>query len=174
MTSIYIYNNLNNLMYSLNTYNLKNNKTNNIYSKKIILKKEILSDNKIYSFNSWFGTFIYGFYVNIKDTYKYIFNLDLIENDDNIKIEYLSINNDYHSKNKNNLLSDYEFLSLKRSIFNYIEDFAISKNKTKIIIDIHQNMKRFNYELKDEGFINSNNRCIDNYYWFEAVKKIKK
>jgi hypothetical protein len=161
-------------MYSLNTYNLKNNKTNNIYSKKIILKKEILSDNKIYSFNSWFGTFIYGFYVNIKDTYKYIFNLDLIENDDNIKIEYLSINNDYHSKNKNNLLSDYEFLSLKRSIFNYIEDFAISKNKTKIIIDIHQNMKRFNYELKDEGFINSNNRCIDNYYWFEAVKKIKK
>jgi hypothetical protein len=101
-------------------------------------------------------------------------SLDLIENDDNIKIEYLSINNDYHSKNKNNLLSDYEFLSLKRSIFNYIEDFAISKNKTKIIIDIHQNMKRFNYELKDEGFINSNNRCIDNYYWFEAVKKIKK
>jgi hypothetical protein len=161
-------------MYSLNTYNLKNNKTNNIYSKKIILKKEILSDNKIHSFNSWFGTFIYGFYVNIKDTYKYIFNLDLIENDDNIKIEYLSINNDYHSKNKNNLLSDYEFLSLKRSIFNYIEDFAISKNKTKIIIDIHTNMKRFNYELKDEGFVNSNNRCIDNYYWFEAVKKIKK
>ena len=174
MTSIYIYNNLNNLMYSLNTYNLKNNKTNDYYSKKIILKKDFSSDNKIYSFNSWFGTFIYGFYVNIKDTYKYIFNLDLIENDDNIKIEYLSINNDYHSKNKNNLLSDYEFLSLKRSIFNYIEDFAISKNKTKIIIDIHTNMKRFNYELKDEGFVNSNNRCIDNYYWFEAVKKIKK
>jgi hypothetical protein len=174
MSAIYFYNNLNNLLYSLNTYNFKNNKTNDYYSKKIILKTEFYSDNKIYSFNSWFGTFIYEFYVNIKDTYKYIFNLDLIENDDNIKIEYLSINNDYHSKNKNNLLSDYEFLSLKRSIFNYIEDFAISKNKTKIIIDIHQNMKRFNYELKDEGFINSNNRCIDNYYWFEAVKKIKK
>jgi hypothetical protein len=175
MSAIYFYNNLNNLLYSLNTYNFKNNKTNDYYSKKIILKSEFSSDNKIYSFNSWFGTFIYGFYVNIIDNYNYIFSLDLIENDDNIKIEHLSINNDYYySKNNNKFLTDNEVLILKKSIFNYIEDFAISKNKTKIIIDIHQNMKRFTYELKDEGFINSNNRCIDNYYWYEAVKEIKK
>ena len=81
----------------------------------------------------------------------------------------MRINNDYYDN-----LSDNEVSILKKTLFNYIEDFAISKNKTKIIIDIHQNMKRFNYELKDEGFINSNNRCIDNYYWYEAVKEIKK
>jgi hypothetical protein len=187
MYSISVYNNLNNLIHSLNTCNFFNNKTNDYYSKKIILKSEISSDNKIHSFKSWLGTIIYGFYVDIVDNYNFIFSLDLIENDDNIKIEHISINNDYYNNiyeyynnhynynhYHNQLLTDNEVLILKKSIFNFIEDFAISKNKTKIIIDIHQNMKRFNHELKDEGFVNSNNRCIDNYYWFEAVKEIKK
>jgi hypothetical protein len=168
-------------MYSLNTYNLKNNKTNIIYSKKIILKTDINNFNNIYSFKAWSDSVIHflnvNIYTTIYDTYNYIFNLDLIENNDNIKIKDLSINNDYYSNKNyiyNKLLSDNEFLSLKKSIFNYIEDFAISKNKSKIIIDIHTNMKRFNYELKDEGFIITNIFCNDNYYWCEAVKEIKK
>jgi hypothetical protein len=42
----------------------------------------------------------------------------------------LRINNDYYDN-----LCDNEVSILKKTLFNYIEDFAISKNKTKIIID---------------------------------------
>jgi hypothetical protein len=42
----------------------------------------------------------------------------------------LKINNDYYI-----LLSNNELSILKKTLFNYIEDFAISKNKTKIIIN---------------------------------------
>jgi hypothetical protein len=55
----------------------------------------------------------------------------------------LKINNDYYI-----LLSNNELSILKKTLFNYIEDFAISKNKTKII--------------------------INNPFRFETIKEIKK
>jgi hypothetical protein len=150
---------------------LKNNSftyTIDINSTNYILKQDITSDLKNYSLKCWLSTSTHKSYNN---NYS-IFSLDLIINDDNIKIEHLSINNDYYDNIKN--LSKNEVLMLRKVIFDYIEDLAISKNKTKIIIDIHNNMKRFDNELKDEGFVNSFNRCIDNYFWFETVKEIKK
>jgi len=100
----------------------------------------------------------------------------IVLNDDNIKIEYLNINNDYYSKkfNEIKILTDDEYKLLKDAIFDYIETSAYLNDKSKIIIDIHNNLERFNYELKELGFINTKRRCIDNSYWLEAEKNIKK
>ena len=54
----------------------------------------------------------------------------------------------------------------------YIENVAKSNNINKITIDIHSNLERYNCELKDEGFIVTNNRCYDNPFWFIAEKII--
>ena len=173
MSSINIYNTLDNLLYSLKNNSFTYTNDIDINSTNYILKQDITSDLKNYSFKCWLSTSTHKSYNN---NYS-IFSLDLIINDDNIKIEHLSINNDYYDNEYNSNiknLSKNEVLMLKKVIFDYIEDLAISKNKTKIIIDIHNNMKRFDNELKDEGFINSFNRCIDNPFWFEAVKEIKK
>ena len=175
MSSIYIYNSLDNLLYSLkNNYSFK--ATNDFHSTKYILKKDITSDLRSYSLQCWLSTCLYGYYMENKNKNNSIFSLDLIINDDNIKIEHLSINNDYYDNQYNDrtkILSNNEVSMLKNVIFDYIEDLAISKNKNKLSIDIHNNMKRFDTELKDEGFINTSNRCVDNPFWFEAVKNIK-
>jgi len=142
MTSINIYNSLDNLLYSLKNNNYSFKATNDFHSTKYILKKDITSDLRSYSLQCWLSTCLYDYL---------IFSLDLIINDDNIKIEHLSINNDYYDNQYNDrtkILSNNEVSMLKNIIFDYIEDLAISKNKNKLIIDIHNNMKRFDNELK--------------------------
>jgi hypothetical protein len=176
MTSIYICNTLDNLLYSLKNNNYSSKDTNDFHSTKYILKRDITSDLKNYSLRCWLSSSSYDYYMESNDNNYSIFSLDLIINDDNIKIEHLYINNDYYDREYNSNiknLSNNEVLMLKKVIFDYIEDLAISKNKNKLIIDIHNNMKRFDNELKEEGFITTYNRCVDNPFWFEAVKYIK-
>ena len=112
------------------------------------------------------------------EAYKYtnvILNANYNINRDNIKIEYLYINNDYYANkfNEKLILTDYEYISLKEAIFNYIEMTAYKNGKTKLIIDIHNNMERYEYELKDIGFIKTDRRCLDNSFWYEAEKILK-
>jgi hypothetical protein len=86
------------------------------------------------------------------------------------------IDNDYYSNkfNKHNILSNDEYMTLKYACINYIENEAIKNGIDKIIIDIHRNMERYNYELKDIGFVITDRRCIHNLFWYEAEKMIKK
>lgn len=182
-SSISIYNNFDNLVYSLKTNNLNNNakkyfllKTNNLNTNaKFIIKTDISANKKHYSLRCWLSMCLFNFYTESKNNDNSIFSVDYIENDENIKIEYLEINNDFYDKEYNynkKILSDSEVLILKKAVFDYIENVAISENKNKLIIDIHNNMKRYDKELKEEGFINTNKRCIDNPFWYEAVKTI--
>ena len=95
-------------------------------------------------------------------------------NEDNLKINYLEINNDYYSKlfNQPTILTNDEYIMIKKAIINYIELIAINNGKTKIVIDIHHNLNRYNHDLKEMGFIITNRNCFDNSFWFEAEKQI--
>lgn len=96
--------------------------------------------------------------------------------DNYLKINYLYINNDYYSNylNEPKILSNDEYISLKNAFICYIEKLALDNEKEKIIIDVHHNMKRYNHELKDMGFIITNRKCLDNSFWYEAEKTLKK
>ena len=96
-----------------------------------------------------------------------------------LKIDYLSVNNDFYDTKQlsydNDLkiiLAKEETTLLNKYLIKYIENISKSKNITKIIIDVHNNMERFNLELKDLGFILTDNRCEDNPYWFKAEKNL--
>ena len=111
-----------------------------------------------------------------------IFSLDFNINKDDkknpfIKIDYLYVNNDYNDlfnyKIKTNLLLNYdETKTIIKSLINYIENWGIKKNINKIIIDINSNLVRYNYELKDLGFIPTDKKCLFNPSWIEAEKII--
>lgn len=131
------------------------------------------------------ASYIYNYTLKINNNDKYktikaykndnlILSLNYYFTNDNIKIEYLNINNDYYTNkfNKKKILTDDEFILLKNALFDYIENEAYNNNKTKIIIDIHNNLERYYYELEVLGFIKTERRCIDNYFWFEAEKMI--
>jgi hypothetical protein len=68
--------------------------------------------------------------------------------------------------------SDDETILIKKSIIKFIENFAIKENINKIIIDVHNNLERYNYELKDLGFILNYNINNINPYWIQAEKII--
>ena len=71
------------------------------------------------------------------------------------------------------LLVDEETTLIKISLLKFIENWAIKEKINKIIIDIHSNLERYNYELIDLGFIpNFNNKCKLNPYWIEAEKRL--
>lgn len=154
----YKYNNITSLANSLSSCNFYNNNDNN---NDIELKIYINETN----------------YYSIKATYinNTIFSLNFDIKDDKIRIEYLNINNDYYSNkfNEKIFLTIDEYKLLKEAIFNYIEKIAYKNNKRRIIIDIHNNLERYNYELKDIGFIITNRRCIDNTFWIETEKILK-
>ena len=137
------------------------------------MKYDCNNENNYHSIRAW----VSNNYLDIIYNYdKNILSLDYYICDDNIKIEYLCINNDFYSDkfNENVFLTKKEYMIVKNAVFNYIENIAIYNNKYKLIIDIHNNLDRYNAELKDLGFINTYRKCYNNFFWYEAEKILKK
>ena len=99
--------------------------------------------------------------------------LDYTINNDHIKIEYLSISDDFDiNYRKNIILNDNDAIELKNSLILYIENIAKINNLNKIIIDVHNNLKYYNKYFKDNNFIITDKRCNDNPFWIETEKII--
>jgi hypothetical protein len=88
------------------------------------------------------------FYVDIEmNSNKLQFNRIII---DDTKFK----NNDYvlYNYNLEKILDNNEYKIIKKIIFTYLSIYANNQNINKIIMTIHNNKKRFNIELKEEGF----------------------
>jgi hypothetical protein len=173
-TSIYYYNNFKTFtnILALGFNNLLQSKE---YISPCINNIICKIDNKDMDYNS-IKAWKYNYISDIYNENNIIFHLEYKLTDNSIKINYLMIDNDYYSNkfNKHNILSYDEYMTLKYACINYIENEAIKNGIDKIIIDIHRNMERYNYELKDIGFVITDRRCIHNLFWYEAEKMIKK
>ena len=108
--------------------------------------------------NDTFDNYIGGIYFTIN------------KKDDYIKINNLSINNDFYCKKYNNLiiLTDNEYKQLKKSFIDYIKNIAIYNNISRVVIDVHENLLRFNNELLEEGFKITEKITIDSPYYIEV------
>ena len=154
-------------------------KINRIFDNKYIIRQTIY-DNYKYNFLCWKSKCLYNIYFDDYSYYRKIFALDFKITNDMLKIKHLSINNDYNDKksiinnDKNKLrLTDEETKEVKIFVFDFIKKTAIEKNVNKIVIDIHSNLERYNYELKKEGFIpNYDIKCYDNPFWIQAEKSM--
>jgi len=134
------------------------------FNKYII--SQTIYDNYKYNFLCWKSRCLYNIYYDDYSYNRKVFALDFNITRDMLKIKHLSINNDYYDKNsitnyynkydydENKLkLTDDETKEVKIYVFDLIKKIAIEKNVNKIVIDIHSNLERYNYELKKEGFI---------------------
>jgi hypothetical protein len=151
------------------------NNINRIYGNKFLLKQTNF-DNIKYNYLCWKSRCLYNIYFDEYSDNKKIFALDFNISKDILKIKHLSINNDYYDKidNKNkNKLNDEELMQVKFFVFDLIKNKAIEKNINKVVIDIHSNLERYNYDLKNEGFIpNFDIKSNDNPLWIQAEKTI--
>jgi len=166
-------------IYSNNNYIVKHNNYNTRFRNSI----------EYHNIKCWKSKCISNYYIDNDNEDNTIFSLDFNINKDDInnhfiKIDYLEINNDFYDNKythyydktyriRNIIINDEENKLIRRSLINFIENWAIKENISKIIIDIHSNLERYNYELKDEGFIPTDKKCLLNPYWIEAEKIIK-
>ena len=64
------------------------------------------------------------------------------------------LNNDYNHYNYNieKILNNNEYKKIKKLIFSNLYTYAKYKNINNITMTVNNNKKRYNYELKEEGF----------------------
>ena len=156
-----------------------------IYGDKYLIKRTVF-DNYKHNLLCWQSTCLYNMYFNEYSYNRKIFALDFNIYKDMLKIKHLSINNDYNDKtlktyhlNHNDkdrlLLTQEESNEVKRFVFDFIESTAIENKVNKIVIDINNNLERYNCELKNEGFTpNYDTKTHSNPCWIEAEKFIYK
>ena len=173
--NIYIFNNFSTLTNSLNNYNMKSDL--NIFLNDKYIIGECIIDDKYKFIRIWKSKAFFNYYFNEMDIIdNLICCLDYKIDNDNIKIEYLSISDnfdkydDYFNKKKY-ILNDYESNELKNSLIKYIENIAKINNKNKIIVYLHLNNKYYNKYYKDCGFILTDIKS-DNSLYKKAEKII--
>ena len=155
-----------------------------LYSNNYIVEQNNYNIRNLIEYHNircWKSNCIFNLYIENPDNDNIIFSLDFSINKDDInntfiKIDYMNINNDFYDKkdkiNKKILLDDETNL-IRISLLKFIENWAIKENIHKIIIDIHSNLERYNYELLNLGFIpNFSKKCKLNTFWIEAEKKL--
>jgi hypothetical protein len=150
--------------YIIKHYNYNTNFRNNI---------------EYHNLKCWKSKCILKFYFENLNDENTIFYLDYSINNNIIKIDNLYVNNDFYDnkyrdffENRKFLLKTDETTLILKSLINFIEKFAKKNNINKIVIDIHNNLERFNYELKNLGFIITEKISLINPFWLEAEKII--
>ena len=184
-TSLILSNDINSILPKPNIFNTP------IFSNKYIVKHNsynTLFHNSIeyHNIKCWRSICIFHYYINDSNNNE-LFKVDfkVNKNDINnsfIQIDYFEVNNDYYDKKYNSIypnqdikiiLTDDETKLIKKAVLKFIENFAIKQNINKIIMDVHSNLYRYKYELEEEGFTITNNKCYLNPFLIQIEKIIK-
>ena len=146
-----------------------------IYADRIAIKhhtinKDTKNDYKTNIIRIWKTTSFLNIWYNRFSTTDFIGALDYTIQKDFVKIDYLCVNNidEYNVRYKDCKLTDEETIELKKNLIQYIKNIAQEENKSKIIVDIHNNLRFYNKYYVDEGFVVTDRKCTDNPYWLEA------
>jgi hypothetical protein len=120
-------------------------------------------------FDLWYDDF---------NTRNFVGALDYEVHPDHIKIEYMSINepteNSRDKKYKkildqnNDVITAEESDELRRAMLDFVKCLAKEDNKSKIVVDVHHNLRIFNKYYHTEGFNVTDRTCSDNPYWIET------
>lgn len=161
----------------------------NIYSKKYIVEHnryntKFRNSIEYHNIQCWKSQCILNYHIENENDNNMIFNLDFSINRDDInntfiRIDYMEINNDFYNRKYFHysklkiLLNNDEVKIIRKSLIKFMENWAFKKNITRIIIDVHNNLERYNEEFKDMGFVITANKCSLNPYWIELEKQLK-
>jgi hypothetical protein len=107
------------------------------------------------------------------NTGNFIMAINYIINEDNIRIEYLNINDKQYSNIHRNInfLSEHDAHELAKSTIIFIENIAKENNINKIIINVHHNLNIYN-KYYNNFFQLTNCNNLDNSLQQEAERNI--
>jgi hypothetical protein len=160
MYSIYLYNNLANLILQLQCNSSLLNNTNNIdiwFKDKIIVSEEIYPIHNYNSIRIWKSLTLFSYYFENMNDNNYIGGIDYFIIDNILKIEYIEDNNN---------------INIINGLLDYIINIGKKNNCKKIIIELHENLENYNKYYKSYCFELTNERCCKNSFWIVAEKLI--
>ena len=156
-------------------YNLlQNNDDESLYSCKCIYSDRIVC--KHYTRNSnlkqnhiiqiWKTKSLFDYWFDGFSSRNCIACIDYTIHDTYIKIVHLGVRDNY--------LDEYDIEDIVKHLVDFVKLVAIQENKTKIILDIHENLRIFLKYYHYIGFKiiiledGSYKKCTDNPYWIET------
>jgi hypothetical protein len=93
-----------------------------------------------------------------------------------VEINWWMVNNEAFNKLHKGLysppLSSQESKQMKELLIKYAEIEALINNIKLIKRDIHNSLNEYNNDLKDFGFILTDEKADDNYYWIKIYKEL--
>ena len=125
---------------------------------------------RIWKTNVWFDYWYNSEKDNVKNIMA-ILNYSIL--DSFIKIKYLYVNDGNLSSLYPYLLNKDESEHLIESLIDYLKKIAIKNKLTKIIVDIHENLRIFKKYYYCLGFDIMNQKCRDNPFWIKAELNIR-
>jgi len=84
------------------------------------------------------------------------------------------VNNGKHINLYNPILNTDEIEDIIESLINFVKIVATKENKTKIILDVHENLQLYNKYYYYEGFEKTGRKSIDNPFWIETELNLPK
>ena len=157
---------------------LRNDKINNpftFYSSKFVINHETFTNpdttNVKHSIRIWKSNTLFNSWYNDNNDSSFVAAFDYQIRTNDIKIEYLSVNDDEcHYKNKPIDLNSARILH--KELLNYLKKVAKEENKQRIIVDVHENLRIYNKYYKNAGFEITGRNAKDNPFWKEIEFKI--
>ena len=83
------------------------------------------------------------------------------------------MNNGKHVNLYNRILSIDEIDDIIESLINFVKIVATKENKTKIILDVHENLQLYN-KYYYEGFEKTDRKSVNNLFWIETELNLSK
>ena len=153
---------------------LQTNNVNNpftLYSDKIILERETFpygeTENICHSIRIWKSKTLFNSWFNNQSSSAFIGALDYQIRPNDIRIEYLSVN-DEECPYIDKPIDLAESRNVHKELLEYAKKLAKDENKDKVIIDVHGNLRIYNKFFKDEGFQITGRKASDNPFWQEV------
>jgi hypothetical protein len=112
-------------------------------------------------FNFWYDDFT-------NSQGRFVAAIDYTINDDNIKIEYLNINDGEDYPNKLCKLDSVEASILTSALIDFMKIKAKEENKQKLIIDVHRSLRIYEKYYRELGFIITDRKARYNSHWIES------
>lgn len=141
------------------------------YSPKFIIDHQTFihrdAENPSHSIRIWKSNTLCNQWYNDLQTNSFVAALDYQIRKDDVKIEYMNVNDNeciYSEKP----IRQSEAIYLHHELLNFIKRIAEVEQKSKVIIDVHENLRIYNKYYKDEGFQLTNRKAKDNPFWKEV------
>lgn len=142
----------------------------NVYSNKMMVHHTV--DNEINVFRICKTKLLFDYAGNdYKNLNNYVAVLDYSVNPDNIKIEYINVDNCDNNNYNDFYFDEKEAFEMKKSLIVYVKNLAKEENKNKIIVDVHHNLNTYNSLYLKEGFSITTRNSTRSPQWIEIEYK---